>query len=158
MKKQRVDYKRKLDQKRAQKAKLIAALITTTMMVAPVTVNYDSFNHKFALSGIQADAATIDLLGNSSLNTQYANGKLVITLSGNQLVSASAVSTYYPYFELPSELTSILSNPNIKANTKIDYKIAYLGIGNIGLFNQGTVNGSSNNFFIDTSRNAIGQE
>ncbi|WP_414085454.1 Lmo1799 family Asp-Ala repeat surface protein, partial [Listeria seeligeri] len=157
MKKQRVDYKKRLDQKRAQKAKLIAALITTTtMMVAPVTVNYDSFNHQFALSGIQADAATIDLLGNSSLNTQYANGKLVITLSGNQLVSASAASTYYPYFELPSELSSILSNPNIRANTKIDYKIAYLGIGNIGLFNQGTVNGSNSNFFIDPSRNAVG--
>ncbi|EIM2021216.1 peptidoglycan-binding protein, partial [Listeria monocytogenes] len=158
MKKQRVDYKRRLDQKRAQKAKLIAALITTTtMMVAPVTVNYDSFNHQFALSGIQADAATVDLLGNSNLNTQYSNGKLVITLSGNQLVSASAISTYYPYFELPSELSSILSNPNIRANTKIDYKIAYLGIGGIGLFNQGTVNGSnSSNFFIDTNRNAIG--
>ncbi|WP_394809929.1 hypothetical protein, partial [Listeria seeligeri] len=28
MKKQRVDYKKRLDQKRAQKAKLIAALIT----------------------------------------------------------------------------------------------------------------------------------
>ncbi|HHQ1131691.1 TPA: Lmo1799 family Asp-Ala repeat surface protein, partial [Listeria monocytogenes] len=56
-----------------------------------------------------------------------------------------------------SELSSILSNPNIRANTKIDYKIAYLGIGGIGLFNQGTVNGSnSSNFFIDSSRNAVG--
>ncbi|WP_112153823.1 Lmo1799 family Asp-Ala repeat surface protein, partial [Listeria fleischmannii] len=156
--KSKVNYKKRLNDDRAKKAKLIAALVTTTtMMVSPVSLNFDGLNSSIQLGDIKADAATIDLLGNSNLNPVYANGKLTLTLTGTQLAGIGLVSNYYTYFQLPPELSSLLSNPNIRANTTLAYSIPILQVGPIGVPpHTGTVTG--NNLLIDTSRNAIGAQ
>ncbi|MBC6167890.1 hypothetical protein HCA15_14650, partial [Listeria booriae] len=155
MGKRQVDYKGRMNRKSNQKAKMIATLFTAaTIVSSPITLHYDDLGRGLIVGNSQVDAATISLLGNSTLDASYVNGKLVIKLVGTQIANIGLLQHYYPYFKLPDELKSLLSNPNVKANTKIDYSIPYLGVLGASLSDNGTVTG--NNLIVDPMAGTIG--
>lgn len=141
--------------KNKQKAKVLATLFTAATIVAsPITINYDGFDRSFSLSGTQAEAASISLLGNTTLQPTYANGKLIIQLQGTQIANIGLLQNYHPYFKLPDELKTLLSNPAIKANSSIAYDIPYLGAFGLQLSNDGTVTGNA--LLVDAANGTIG--
>ncbi|WP_390176045.1 Lmo1799 family Asp-Ala repeat surface protein, partial [Paenilisteria newyorkensis] len=143
MGKQQVDYKRRMNSKHNQKAKVLATLFTAaTIVAAPVSINYSALDRGLELNGVSVDAASVSLLNSANLNASYSGGKLILTITGNQLVNIAIGKHYHPYFKLADELKPLLSHPSIRANTRIDYDIPYLQ-GFSTKHNTGTVTGSA---------------
>nr|WP_185627973.1 DUF5011 domain-containing protein [Listeria booriae] len=138
------------------KMKVVATLATAgVLVVAPVTAQLEGGIPSIQAGSAKVSAATINVLKDSKLAPVYENGKLKLTLTGQQLAQVGLISTYYTYFALPDELASLLNNPNIRANTTLDYDIPTLAIGPIGLpSNKGTLTGDQ--LKVDQEHQAIG--
>ncbi|MBC6135939.1 DUF5011 domain-containing protein [Listeria booriae] len=138
------------------KMKVVATLATAgVLVVAPVTAQLEGGIPSIQAGSAKVSAATINVLKDSKLAPVYENGKLKLTLTGQQLAQIGLISTYYTYFALPDELASLLNNPNIRANTTLDYDIPTLAIGPIGLpSNKGTLTGDQ--LKVDQEHQAIG--
>ncbi|MBC1504498.1 DUF5011 domain-containing protein [Listeria booriae] len=138
------------------KMKVVATLATAgVLVVAPVTAQLEGGIPSIQAGSAKVSAATINVLKDSKLAPVYENGKLKLTLTGQQLAQVGLISTYYTYFALPDELASLLNNPNIRANTTLDYDIPTLAIGPIGLpSNKGTLTGDQ--LKVDQEHQVIG--
>ncbi|WP_240310304.1 MULTISPECIES: immunoglobulin-like domain-containing protein [Listeria] len=139
-----------------KKVQFVTALATAGVFVlAPVSTNFENAVPTIQTGDQKASAATIDLLKDAHLQPTYQNGKLQLTLTGQQLANIGLISEYYTYFTLPTELTSLLDSPEVRANTTLSYSIPILSIGPIGLPpHQGTVTGDQ--LIIDKEHQSIG--
>ncbi|QVY61111.1 Ig-like domain-containing protein [Cytobacillus gottheilii] len=89
----------------------------------------------------KASAVNINVIGNQSLVSSYQNGEFSLTITGNQVANIGLLNNYVPIFQLPEELSYLLSNNNFKKETTITYSIPFLGLGGSLLENKGTITG-----------------
>ncbi|WP_080844090.1 Ig-like domain-containing protein [Cytobacillus gottheilii] len=102
----------------------------------------------------KASAITINVIGNQSLVSSYQNGEFSLTITGNQVANIGLLNNYVPIFQLPEELSYLLSKRNFKDETTITYSIPFLGVGGSLLENKATITGF--NILTVTENNLVG--
>ncbi|MYL20767.1 hypothetical protein GLW04_12770 [Halobacillus litoralis] len=146
------------------KAKQWKVLLMLTLVFV-LTFTPFSLSLQSASNILQANkthALEVSLIQGKTLNAEFedATDTLRMTITGDTLADVSAVNTYNFQFQLPEEFQSIFSNSELRNNTTIDYAIPYLGVGDLVLYNRGTLTGGdlqvdASNQLIQGSRSQI---
>lgn len=129
---------------------LMAIAVTSTLVLTPLMITISSDSNGKIVPNFEFHRAlavlNVGVLDNQQLNVSYISGNLVMTITGN-ITNINVLSTIRFVYQLPDELSGILTRSTFPSGAHIDYEIRSL----LGL--SGTI--PSSNLSLDTTLKTV---